>query len=150
MSLVRLASASDIPELCSLLNFLFTQEADFQPDETRQSEGLQQIIETPEIGRILVLSDGSTIVGMVNLLFTVSTALGGRVAILEDMVVAPEHRGCGAGAKLLHSAIDFAREAGCLRITVLTDRTNDGAIRFYQRKGFVLSNMIPLRLGMNP
>ncbi|MBI5249549.1 MAG: GNAT family N-acetyltransferase [Desulfomonile tiedjei] len=149
-SQVRVASVSDIPRLCGLLSLLFTQEADFHPDEVRQSEGLRQIIENPEAGSILVLSEGTIIIGMVNLLFTVSTALGGRVAILEDMVVDPIYRCNGAGATLLRSAVDVAKESGCLRITLLTDRTNDGAIRFYQRQGFVLSNMIPFRLAMNP
>ncbi len=50
------------------------------------------------------------------------------------------------GSLLLSDAIAVARAAGCSRITLLTDRTNDPAIRFYQRHGFVLSEMIPLRL----
>ena len=84
---VREATLDDIPQLCDLLTILFTQEADFQPDSAKQSQGLRQIIEHPEVGRILVLHDGSTVIGMVNLLFTISTALGTRVAILEDIIV---------------------------------------------------------------
>jgi ribosomal protein S18 acetylase RimI-like enzyme len=83
---------------------------------------------------------------MVNLLYTVSTAMGGKVALLEDMIIAPQHRNAGHGARLLHSAIEHAQSQGCLRMTLLTDRANDAAIRFYQRSGFTLSSMIPLRL----
>lgn len=86
--------------------------------------------------------------GMVNLLFTISTALGGRVAILEDMVVRPGYRSCGAGSKLLQAAMDFAKSAGCHRITLLTDRANESAQRFYKRHGFTLSEMVPLRLSL--
>lgn len=93
-----------------------------------------------------MLRERETLLGMVNLLFAVSTALGGRVAIFEDMVVRPDHRGSGAGSMLLQSAIAFAKASGCLRITLLTDRTNHSTIRFYQRHGFALSEMIPLRL----
>jgi GNAT superfamily N-acetyltransferase len=140
------ATLDDIPKLCDLLTILFTQEIDFQPDRDKQSEGLRKIIECPQTGRIFVLRDRTTVIGMVNLLFTVSTALGGRVAILEDMVVHPDHRGNGAGSTLIQDAIEFAKASGCLRITLLTDRTNAPAILFYQRHGFILSEMIPLRL----
>ncbi len=143
------ATPEDIPQLCALLTTLFTQEADFQPDASKQSVGLRQIIEHPETGRILVLREGDNIIGMVNLLFTVSTACGGKVALLEDMIVHPAKRGDGLGGKLLEAAIGLARHEGCLRITLLTDRANDAAIRFYQRHGFGISEMMPLRLALD-
>jgi len=83
---------------------------------------------------------------MVSLLFLPSTALGGRVALLEDMVVQPDARGGGAGSRLLAAATEFARSAGCLRITLLTDAHNAAAQRFYGRHGFARSAMIPMRL----
>ena len=41
-----------------------------------------------------------------------------------------------------------AREAGCQRITLLTDLTNEDAMRFYARFGFTRSRMTPLRLAL--
>jgi GNAT superfamily N-acetyltransferase len=146
MPTITKATLDDIPRLCELLTLLFTQEADFKPNIDKQSAGLREIIGHPEAGVILVLRDDSATVGMVNVLFTISTACGGRVAIVEDMVVLPEKRHNGLGSSLLTAAIELARTEGCLRITVLTDRTNTSAIRFYQRSGFVTSEMIPLRL----
>jgi len=143
---ISIATLDDVPQLCELLELLFSQEAEFQADHAVQSVGLRQIIEQPERGQILVARDGSLLVGMVNLLFTVSTALGGRVAILEDMIVRPDGRGSGAGSLLLQAVINAAQAAGCRRITLLTDRTNVAAQRFYQRHGFILSDMVPLRL----
>jgi GNAT superfamily N-acetyltransferase len=146
MTGIELATIEDIPRLNELLTILFTQEADFLPDPVKQSSGLQLIIENPATGHILVLREEGVIVGMVNLLYTVSTALGDRVAILEDMIIDPGCRGGGAGSRLLDGAIAFAKEQGCQRITLLTDRTNNGAIRFYEHHGFMLSEMVPLRL----
>ena len=146
MTQITIATADDLPQLCTLLSILFEQEADFRPDAVKQTAGLLRIIGTPDTGRILVLREDGNIVGMVNLMFTVSTACGGRVALLEDMIIDPARRGDGLGGKLLDAAIELARDEGCLRITLLTDRANDAAIRFYQRRGFGISEMLPLRL----
>ncbi|MDD2915869.1 MAG: GNAT family N-acetyltransferase [Gallionella sp.] len=148
MHTITPATPDDIPQLCALLAILFAQEADFQPDATKQSAALRAIIEHPATGRILLMRDGDNILGMVNLLFTVSTACGGKVAILEDMIVHPSKRDDGLGGALLQAAITLARQEGCLRITLLTDRANDPAIRFYQRHKFKISEMMPLRLSL--
>ncbi|MCA9392841.1 MAG: GNAT family N-acetyltransferase [Candidatus Omnitrophica bacterium] len=140
------ASDSDIPELCRLLDILFSQEEEFAPNAEAQRKGLLKIMENPEIGHIMIARMDNKIVGMVNVLFTVSTALGERVAILEDMVILPETRGNGIGSKLLESAIQVAHINGCRRITLLTDQTNTSAQRFYLKHGFKLSTMVPFRL----
>jgi GNAT superfamily N-acetyltransferase len=143
---IRPATAEDVPQLCGLLSLLFAQEADFIPDMERQSCGLRLIIGKPEIGQIFCAVAGASIVGMVSILFTVSTAEGGPAAWLEDMVVHPTRRGQGIGERLLAEAISGARAAGCKRITLLTDTTNSSAMRFYGRAGFVQSRMVPFRL----
>jgi GNAT superfamily N-acetyltransferase len=143
---VEIATKSDIPRLNELLTLLFTQERDFSPDSAKQADGLERIIADPGVGHILVLRQRGMIVAMVNLLYTVSTALGERVAILEDMIVDPDQRRGGAGSQLLKAAIQFARGVGCRRITLLTDHDNSGAIRFYCNHGFKQSTMVPMRL----
>jgi ribosomal protein S18 acetylase RimI-like enzyme len=146
MPVIERASETDIPALSELLSVLFTQENEFSPDPEAQRRGLSQIIHNPGAGAILVLREGNTILGMVTLLFTVSTALGERVALLEDMVVSPKARGVGAGSALLSRAISFAKAEGCKRITLLTDGDNRLAQRFYEKYGFTASSMIPFRL----
>ena len=146
--LVRQATAADVKQLSDLLGLLFTQEVDFTPDAERQERALRLIVEQPDIGRIYCATDGDTIVAMVSILFTVSTAEGGRAAWLEDMVVHPTSRGQGFGEQLLREAIREARAAGCSRLTLLTDASNHSAMRFYRRAGFVRSQMVPLRLSL--
>lgn len=142
------ASEADIPLLSELLSILFTQEVEFKPDQQAQHKGLSMIISAPDMGAILVARDGQRILAMVNLLFTASTALGERVATLEDMVVAPSARGSGIGSALLRYAIEFAKGCGVKRITLLTDQDNHAAQRFYAKHGFTKSSMIPLRLSI--
>lgn len=145
---IDIATVADIPKLCSLLSVLFSQEEEFTPNPEAQRRGLARIIEDPEIGAVLVVKEGEQIIGMVNLLFTISTALGERVSLLEDMIVLPTGRGKGIGAKLLSEAISFSRMKGCKRVTLLTDLSNRSAQRFYAKHGFVMSSMVPMRLAL--
>ena len=87
--LIEPATAADIPRLCELLALLFTQEAEFQPDASKQAEGLRRIIGSPAVGAILAARDGADIVGMVNVLFTVSTALGTPITVSLDATRLP-------------------------------------------------------------
>lgn len=142
---IRIATPADIPALCQLLAQLFAQEAEFTPAPAVQQRGLAAIIGDPALGEILVAVEGERIVAMVNLLYTVSTALGAPVALLEDMVVDASARGAGLGSALLEAAIAHAQSRGCRRITLLTDGDNLAAQRFYRRHGFAPSPMVPLR-----
>jgi ribosomal protein S18 acetylase RimI-like enzyme len=144
---IRPATANDIPQLAELLTLLFAQETDFYPDIERQTRALHLIMKQPESGRIICAEDeNGRIIGMVSLMFSISTAMGGVVAWLEDMIVHPQQRGCSIGTQLLQAAIEHAKAAGCARISLLTDSDNLAALRFYQRSGFKGSAMRPLRL----
>lgn len=137
----------DLPQLANLLVELFSHESDFKPDRGKQMRGLRLILENPARGRVFVLRLHGQIIGMINLLFTISTAEGGFVVILEDLVVDPAYRGQGFGTILLEHAIRYAKEKDFQRITLLTDRNNEKESQeFFRRHGFVDSNMIPMRL----
>jgi GNAT superfamily N-acetyltransferase len=140
------ATLDDLPELAGLLHDLFSMEADFVPDKEKQVRGLKLILEQPSRGRVFVLRNDHQIIGMINLLITISTAEGGFVLLLEDLIVKRSHRGQGYGSKLLEHAVKFAKEKKFLRITLLTDRDNAASKKFYLQRGFVESDMIPLRM----
>src|SRR5439155_14143833 len=144
------ATEADLDELSEMLGGLFAQEGDFRPDKHRQLRGLRLIFEQPSRGRVFVLRRDGAIVGMINLLFTISTAEGGFVILLEDLVVHQQFQGHGYGKKLLQHAIDFARQKNFLRITLLTDRPENLAQEFFRHHGFVESSMIPMRLWIAP
>ena len=139
------AIVEDLPELAELLADLFAKESDFRPDQTKQLRGLRMILEQPNKGRIFVLRSYERIMGMINLLFTISTAEGGAVIILEDLIIRQEHRSHGYGAQLLAYALDFARQKDFQRITLLTDRLDEPAKHFFHRHGFHESGMVPMR-----
>ena len=144
------ATEADLDELSEMLGDLFAQESDFRPDRDKQLRGLRLIFEQPSRGRVFVLRREGAIVGMINLLFTISTAEGGFVILLEDLVVQKKFQHQGYGAMLLQHAIEFAKQKNFLRITLLTDRPENVAQEFFRKHGFVESSMIPMRLWITP
>src|ERR1700751_1156464 len=140
------ATAEDLDELSDLLGELFSEESDFRPNKARQLRGLRLIFEQPNRGRVFVLRRDRAIVGMINLLFTISTAEGGFVVLLEDLVVHQKNRGHGYGSMLLDYAIEFARQKNFRRITLLTDRPELRSQSFFRKHGFYESPMLPMRL----
>ncbi len=139
------ATVEDLPQLAELLHDLFSRDSDFKPNTVKQLRGLQLIIEQPNRGRIFVLRANDRIIGMLNLLFTISTAEGGFVIILEDLVISHDHRGQNYGSQLLEYAKEFARLKDFVRITLLTDRPDEFSKSFFQRHGFHESKMVPMR-----
>jgi len=66
---------------------------------------------------------------------TYSTFLGRRGLWLEDLYVAPAHRGRGLGRQLLTALAQIARERGCGRFEWAVLDWNAPAIRFYESLG---------------
>lgn len=140
------AGHDDLPKLTELLGLLLAQEADFAPDPEKQRRALHEILSDASLGRIYVVREGAKIIAMACLLYTVSTAEGGKAAWLEDVVVRPERRGRGVGRTLLEHVAAKARAEGVLRITLLTDADNKRAHALYEGLGFRFSAMRPMRL----
>jgi GNAT superfamily N-acetyltransferase len=144
------ATVKDLPQLVDLLVVLFTDEAEFQPDAGKQKRALEAILANPTIGRLFVAREGKRVLAMANLLYTVSTAEGGRAAWFEDLIVHPDERKRGIGEALLKHVVAHARAEGILRITLLTDMQNERAQAMYRRVGFVGSPMRPMRMKLRP
>lgn len=142
---LRDAREEDVPAMAGLLSELFSLEKDFRPDLDKQMRGLRLLLKQPQLGRLFVASTDDGVVGMVSLLFTVSTAEGGPAAILEDMIVASAYRGQGIGRRLVEHVLDRAAKLGNTRVTLLADRHNAAALGFYRALGFADSNMQVIR-----
>jgi GNAT superfamily N-acetyltransferase len=144
------ATLDDLSMLVDLVTKLFEIEQDFQPNRTLQEKGLRLILEQPSRGRIFVVRNDYEIFGMVNCLFTISTAMGGFVVLLEDVIVAPEFRRQGFGKQLIHYVVEYARKKDFKRITLLTDKISAESQKFFTHLGFDYSHMVPMRLAITP
>lgn len=142
---IEFATTEDLPAMADLLAELFTLEADFQPDREKQLAGLQLILDNPALGRLFVLRVDGSIAGMANALIKISTAEGGRVLLLEDVIVKKGYRRAGLGRQLVEQVLAWAKAEGMRRVTLLADKDNASALDFYERMGFRPSAMTVLR-----
>lgn len=142
---VRPATFQDIPEMVALLGELFAIEADFQPDPDLQHHGLALMLQDPGARRILVATHGRKVVGLCSLQTLVSTAKGGLVGLVEDVVVAAGWRGQGIGGMLVRALERVAAEMGLLRLQLLADTNNVPALNFYRSRGWSATQLICLR-----
>lgn len=78
-------------------------------------------------------TDDGVAVGLVQWLTHPATWTTGEYCYLEDLFVAPDARGTGAGRALIAHVHDWAEEAGCAKVYWLTAETNDVARALYDR-----------------
>ncbi len=145
--ITRRARPEDIPALCDLLEDLFTIESDFAPDVEKQVRALSMLL-TDQSDRSLVLvavREGK-VMGMVSIQTLVSTAEGGNVGLVEDLIVDREFRRRGAGTLLLDQAVEWGRSRKLKRLQLLADRENIPAVNFYARNGWTATKLGCLRM----
>ncbi len=143
---IETATIEDLNEIVELVVELIEMQGDFVADKERQERGLRLILESPNRGRIFVLRNDQRIIGTVNLVFTISTVMGGMVILLEDFIVHPDHRGQGYGEMMVAHVRKFAKDKKFKRITLLTDKLSAASQNFFKAQGFYYSNMIPMRM----
>ncbi|OGV76991.1 MAG: GNAT family N-acetyltransferase [Methylotenera sp. RIFCSPLOWO2_02_FULL_45_14] len=126
------AKETDIPCLVSLLSILFNIEKDFNPDLTKQKNGLELLLNNTVATIQVARNSNGTVIGMVTAQLVISTAQGSASAWIEDMVVDSLYRGHGVGKQLLLKALEWAKISGATRAQLLVDMTNTDAIGYYE------------------
>jgi GNAT superfamily N-acetyltransferase len=85
---------------------------------------------------VIVAEDGGEPIGFAQLYPSFTSVRMSRIFILNDLFVAPAHRGTGGGRALLEAAADWARQSGAVRLTLTTQKENSAAKRAYERAGW--------------
>lgn len=144
--IVRHAVRDDIPGLIILLSALFSIEADFTPNPEKQKHGLLAMLEGCGEHRCIKVAEvNGEIVGMGSIQIVLSTAEGGPVGIVEDIIVKKNQRRLGIGKRLLEEIEAWSDCHGLLRLQLLADRNNLPALAFYEKSGWSRTNLICLR-----
>ncbi|GGP99798.1 hypothetical protein GCM10010249_17500 [Streptomyces roseolilacinus] len=85
---------------------------------------------------VAVAGDG-TVAGFA----AVSHSAWNRRLVVEDIEVAPAHRGRGLGRGLMECAAEFARECGAVHLWLEVSSVNAPAVHAYRRMGFSLCGL---------
>jgi len=134
---IRSAGAGDVPRLVELLRLgALGQDGEDASDPDPYVAALAEIESTPGSDVLVAVVDDE-VVGMCQLI--VMRHLhnrGGRCAELESVHVHPDLRDRGIGTRLVTEAVRTARDAGCYRVQLTSNRRRTDAHRFYERVGF--------------
>jgi GNAT superfamily N-acetyltransferase len=132
---VRPAAESDIQALMPLMRgYCEFYEAD-PPDAGLDEMARALIATTDDQGMLLVADDGGQVIGFAAVGWKWSSLRGARIAVLEDLFVAPEARGKGAAGALIEACASRAGANGAPVMTWLTAPDNHRAQAVYNRIG---------------
>ncbi len=125
-------------ELSQLLD-LYQQLHQDDPDVSR-NEGLNklwdEIHNDPNL-YYLVIEENGILVSSCTLVIIKNLTRNLRpYGLIENVVTHSEFRKRGLGTKVLHVAIEIAKQNNCYKVMLLTGLKNEDTLRFYERAGF--------------
>jgi GNAT superfamily N-acetyltransferase len=133
---VRPAADRDIPALMPLMRG-YCEFYEANPPDTGLDKMARALIASADgDGMLLVaVDDAGQVIGFAAVGWKWSSLRGARIAVLEDLFVAPEARGQGAADALIEESASRAREIGAPAMTWLTAPDNHRAQKVYDRVG---------------
>jgi ribosomal protein S18 acetylase RimI-like enzyme len=146
--------SQDTPVIVALNNALFQEDAGqrdpFMNLDWPRQEGEAYFTRHMSSQKSIVLlaeSEGEAIGYLVGYLKSSSTLRPVKMAELESMYVKKTYRNEGVGEQLANKFLEWARKHGVERVSVTAYATNERAIAFYQRLGF-LPKSLTLEVGL--
>ncbi|MGI8551247.1 MAG: GNAT family N-acetyltransferase [Dehalococcoidia bacterium] len=138
--LVRAARVADLPRLMRLLHQLSLRgerpEAVAHKAGERHRAALAEVLADPRY-HLLVLEDAARVQGTCVLYVLPGLAHGASPwGVVENVVVEEAARGRGYGELLMAEAVKLAWDAGCYKVSLLSNLRRNDAHRFYERIGF--------------
>ena len=138
---IRRAQPSDLEAVITLLQQLSLDEPREDPRVRAAYETAFRAIEADPRQTLLVADDDGRIAGTAAVIVIPNLShAGSPYAVVENVVVDAACRGRGYGEALMRRAIELAREAGCYKLVLTSNRRRSDAHRFYERLGFTASH----------
>jgi GNAT superfamily N-acetyltransferase len=130
---IRRAVAGDRARLAKLVRAYIDFYQEPQPDEERLDTLLAVLAERPEVGVQFVAEKDGELHGFATVYLTYDTVAARRVAVMNDLFVAPDDRNAGLGRALIRECHEFARASGCAVLSWITAQDNARARALYDK-----------------
>ena len=131
---VRRAMLADLDALATLFD-RYRQFYRQAPDLAGATAFLRERLERGE-SVVLLAEHGAEALGFTQLYPSFSSVSMARIFVLNDLFVAESARRHGVGEKLLDAAVQHARDAGAVRLTLSTAIDNVAAQALYESAGW--------------
>jgi len=139
----RTARAEDIQDICELRQQFFSHEKESLSKDQTQKNTLLKIIQDATVGDIFVALHDTKIIGMASVLYTLSMMFGGKVAIVEEVMVDERYQESDIESSFVNHILSSCKEKGCQSITLLADKNNLHSHTVYEKMGFKKSTITP-------
>jgi GNAT superfamily N-acetyltransferase len=140
----RRATEADVPAIIRLLadDVLGASREALGTESSPQYLNAFRAIDADANQFLLVVDDGSGIIGTLQLTFIAGLARGGmKRGLVEAVRVASGRRGEKIGEAMFSWVLEKCRREGCGIVQLTTDKTRTDAHRFYDRLGFEPSHI---------
>lgn len=136
----------DIDDLLPLMR-AYAEFYGVTPDNTRLIGIARTLIAEPHEGaQFIARGDDREPLGFATVFLTWETLDAGRLAVMNDLFVAPAARGRGIGAELIAECLRFADARGAGKLAWQTAPTNEAAQRLYEQVGAVREDWVDYHL----
>ena len=130
---IRRAVAGDRARLTKLVRAYVGFYKEPQPGDERLDTLLAVLAERPEVGVQLVAEKHGELHGFATVYLTYDTVAARRVAVMNDLFVAPDDRDVGLGRALIRECHEFARANDCAVLSWITAQDNARAQALYDK-----------------
>lgn len=142
--MVRKATHNDIPSIAELYREQFREMAKLIPNFIKEGDQSVEFLEktiSDDVSDILVYENDGTVVGFILLKAKerpdFDFMIPGKYCYIMDIIVTESHRNKGFATALMNSAKDWAKEQSCNLINLDVLVNNHGAIKLYEKLGFI-------------
>ena len=132
---IRLIRYDELDELMGLYRQLHPDDPDVG-GSGQLGQVWDAICRDPDLFYVVADVDGA-IVASCTLAIVKNLTRGLRpYGVIENVITRADMRRQGYGTRVLHKAVDIARENGCYKVMLLSGAKDEETLRFYENAGF--------------
>jgi len=132
---IRTIRYDELPKLLNLYKQLHPDDPDvFEYESLKQL--WDEIYNDPNL-HYIVIEEAGELVAACTISIIKNLTRGLRpYGLIENVVTHKDYRKRGYGTKVLHKAIEIAKEHNCYKVMLMTGSKSEDTLRFYEKTGF--------------